>query len=125
MLQTGSCVKFRASQSRQYRHCGSCWQMNDRAKYYLELCAKAAERLGVEPTDESAEHIATLQMAREAISAKLIEGRDIDPNALLKINEALHTILPPVKPPKVEIEIIEGNFQHCPACGHTGPCGEP
>jgi len=99
--------------------------MNDRAKYYRELCTKAAERLGVEPTDERAEHIATLQMAREAISAKLIEGRDIDPNALLKINEALHTILPPVKPPRVEIEIIEGNFQHCPACGHTAPREEP
>jgi len=63
-------------------------------------------------------------LQREAISAKLIEGRDIDPNALLKINEALHTILPPVKPPRVEIEIIEGNFQHCPACGHTAPCEE-
>jgi hypothetical protein len=93
--------------------------MSDRAERYKELCAKAAERLGCEATDERAEHIAALQMAREAISAKLIEGRDIDPNSLLKIDEALRTILPPANPPKVTVEIIEGNFQCCPKCGFT------
>jgi hypothetical protein len=83
-----------------------------RAKRYKELCREAAKQLGCKASDEIAVHCATLRLCRETFAARLIAGRDVDPNALLKLDEALREFMRQFQPAKqhtVKFEYVEGN----------------
>jgi hypothetical protein len=94
---------------------------DDLKAQYLGYVAEAVKTLGVKAGDERAEHVAALRMARSAITARLIAGRERegDAMALLKLDEALKQVLPPPEPMKVAIEFVEGvrGIYKCRFCG--------
>jgi hypothetical protein len=93
--------------------------MNDRAKRYHQLLRQAAKEFGTKPTDEKAVHAATLRLARETLLTKLIAGRDIDPAALLKLDQALKEFIPKEQH-RVNIQFV-GTIDFCPKCGYERP----
>src|SRR5262249_29092988 len=70
--------------------------------------AEVAEKQGCAATDEIALHIATLRLARENLTARLIAGATINPDHLLRLDEAIKPYLPAAKPTQVKIHIVEG-----------------
>jgi hypothetical protein len=46
---------------------------------FKQLCAEVAEQQGCDPSHEVCQHIATLRLARENLTARLIEGAAINP----------------------------------------------
>ena len=53
-----------------------------RAELYQKLLKQAAKELRCKITAEKAKNYAVLKLAREVISSKLVNGKDIDPSAL-------------------------------------------
>ena len=86
-----------------------------RAVRFQQLCRAAAKRLHTKVSDDRVQHCATLQLARETFLARLIDGRDADPAVLLRLDESLRALMPPVEPLKVEIEYV-GSLDFCPSC---------
>ena len=84
---------------------------------FKRLCRAAAKELGVEPTAEIAVTLATYRLARSALQARLISGGNIDANELLKVDEAIKAIKPPVMP-RVTVEIVGPALTQCPKCDH-------
>src|SRR5262249_22082371 len=81
-----------------------------RAKRYRELCREAAKQLGCKASDELAVHVATLRLCRETFAARLIAGRDVDPAALLRLDESLREFMrqfAPAKQHTVKFEYVE------------------
>jgi len=58
-----------------------------RVAQYRQLVKEAAKQLRCKPTSELARHVATLRLARSTYAERLVAGRDIDPAALLRIDE--------------------------------------
>ena len=98
---------------------------DSRAQSFRAFVKVAAKRLSLKPTDPLVLNAATVMLAQERLQIRLIEHDDVDPAELLRLSEHLTKILPPPLPPPVKIEVVEGNFQCCPACGHQAPCSEP
>jgi hypothetical protein len=99
-----------------------------RIKRYRRLCKEAAKQLGVKPTHERALHCAVLRLARETFAARLVEGRDVSPDALIKLDLALREFMPAhsaLSVPKVTVEIVDHQIGRCPACGHTSDALQP
>jgi len=83
-----------------------------RAKRYRQLCKEAAKQLGCGPSDELAVHVATLRLCRETFAAKLISGRDVDPTALLKLDETLRQFMlqfAPTEKHTIEFRYVDGD----------------
>jgi hypothetical protein len=95
-----------------------------RTSRYQALCRQAAKRLGCKPSDDRCSHYATLMLAKEATAARLIAGQNIDPTALLRLDEALRAFMPPAEPAKVEVEFVQTIQDMCPRCGFTHDSGK-
>jgi hypothetical protein len=91
-----------------------------RAQRFEQLRREAARELGIKATDEKAAHVATLRLARETVATRLIAGQAVDPDALLKLDEALKHYLP-AEELRVEVEIVSGHVDICPRCHWTRP----
>jgi hypothetical protein len=89
-----------------------------RAAQFQKLCKQVARELNCRPTDERAQHVATLRMARQTIAARLVSGVSVDPDALLKIDTALRHYAPREEV-KVSVDFVEGvtGLFDCPHCG--------
>jgi hypothetical protein len=69
----------------------------ERVDEYQALVAKARERLGDNADEEICETYASLVMARKTLTAKMIANPERnDAETLLRLNEAIRTIFPPV-----------------------------
>jgi hypothetical protein len=94
-----------------------------RAVRYRTLVRDAAKQLGVKPSSERAKHVATLRFARETFADRLVAGRDVNPDHLLKLDEALKAYLPEATsaPPSdtlMGLRICRKLAGVCEACGH-------
>jgi hypothetical protein len=89
-----------------------------RADRFKVLCRRAAKRLGTKISDDRCQHYAVLLLAREQVAAKLIAGRDIDPSALLKLDESLRAFMP-VEVPNIQIAFVRPLHEHCRKCGKS------
>ena len=76
-----------------------------RAELYQKLLRQAAKELRCKVTDERAKNYAVLKLAREVISSKLVNGRDIDPSALRWLSEELEKYAPAAVAPNVQLTI--------------------
>jgi hypothetical protein len=72
---------------------------------YRQLVKEAARQFRCKPTSELARHVATLRLARSTFAERLVAGRDIDPAALLRIDEALRQYMPTGEPAGVRFTI--------------------
>jgi hypothetical protein len=91
------------------------------ADRFRQICREVAKRLELKPSDDRVEHIATLTLGREMLSARMIEGDNIDPDKLLRFDEALRQHLPIVGH-KIELLIYHpAETQTCPLCSHQFP----
>ena len=59
--------------------------------------------------------VATLRLARSTFAERLVAGRDIDPAALLRIDEALRQYMPTGEPAGVQFTIQVAKL--CAKCG--------
>jgi hypothetical protein len=92
---------------------------------FKQLCRETAEQLNVSPDDPRVEHVASLKLGRETLTAKLIAGQDdADPAVLLRFDEAIKAYLPQSKPPRIELMKSHGPFSVCPECGWSPPPAE-
>ena len=82
---------------------------------YRQLVKEAAKQLRCKPTSELARHVATLRLARSTFAERLVTGRDIDPGALLRIDEALRQYMPTGEPAGVQFTIQVAKL--CAKCG--------
>jgi hypothetical protein len=86
---------------------------NSRAAKYKRTIRATARQLGVPPSSELARHVSLLKMAREQMEIRLIEGRgDLDPNHLLRIDDALRQYLPAAEPAGVQLTIQTARLCH-------------
>ena len=76
-----------------------------RAELYQKLLRQAAKELRCKVTDERAKNYAVLKLAREVISSKLVNGKDIDPSALRWLSEELEKYSPAAAPASVSVSI--------------------
>jgi len=76
-----------------------------RAELYQKLLQQAAKELHCKATDERAKNYAVLKLAREVISSKLVNGKDIDPSALRWLSEELEKYAPAAAPASVSVSI--------------------
>jgi hypothetical protein len=93
---------------------------DNRAKHYRSLCRTAAKLLNCKPTDEQALHYGLLMLAREGFADRIINGSDIDPGALMRLDESLKAYMPAVKPIGVTVRIVDNIAGTCPKCGYSG-----
>jgi hypothetical protein len=56
------------------------------AKRYRALCKEAARQLGCKPTDEVALHVGVLRLARESFLGRMVDGLEIDPAVLVRLD---------------------------------------
>jgi|SRR6516165_2041170 len=94
----------------------------ERARRYRELVKLAARQFHCKPSSEKAKHVATLRLARETFADRLVAGRDVNPEHLLKLDGALKEYLPQAtsvgERHKLTLEIVNGTHTQCPKCGH-------
>jgi hypothetical protein len=76
-----------------------------RAELYQKLLRQASRELHCKITDERAKNYAALKLAREVISSKLVNGKDIDPSALRWLSEELEKYAPAAVPTSVQLMI--------------------
>jgi len=76
-----------------------------RAEVYQKLLKQAAKELRCKVTDERVKNYAVLKLAREVISSKLVNGKDIDPSALRWLSEELEKYAPAAVAPNVQLTI--------------------
>ena len=76
-----------------------------RAELYQKLLRQAAKELRCKITAEKTKNYAVLKLAREVISSKLVNGRDIDPSALRWLSEELEKYAPAAVAPNVQLTI--------------------
>ena len=74
-----------------------------RAELYQKLLKQAAKELHCKVTDERCKNYAVLKLAREVISSKLVNGKDIDPSALRWLSEELAKYAPAAAPASVSV----------------------
>jgi hypothetical protein len=91
---------------------------DNRAKHYRSLCRTAAKLLNCKPTDEQALHYGLLMLAREGFANRIIDGLDVDPGALMRLDESLKAYMPAAKPISVAIKIVGPAVTQCPKCDH-------
>jgi hypothetical protein len=84
---------------------------------YQELLKAAAAKHRTALTDSRAVHEAGVRFLHESLTARMVAGENIDPNAFMKISEALQAILPPPEPIKVQVQIMDPPKTKCPDCG--------
>jgi len=93
----------------------------ERARRYRELAKQAAKQLGCKASSERAKHVATLRLARETFADRLVAGRDVNPDHLLKLDEALKAYLPEATSaapaPMLSLKICKKLFGVCQHCG--------
>jgi hypothetical protein len=82
---------------------------------YRQFLKEAAKQLRCKPTSELARHVATLRLARSTFAERLVAGRDIDPAALLRIDEALRQYMPTREPAGAQFTIQLAKL--CAKCG--------
>ena len=88
-------------------------QTNSRAAKYKRIIRTTAKQLGVPPSSELVRHVSLLKMAREQMEIRLIDGRgDLDPNHLLRIDDALRQYLPAAEPAGVQLVINAARLCH-------------
>jgi hypothetical protein len=99
-----------------------------RAVRFKQLIREASKQLKCKPTSERAKHVATLRYAREHFAERLIAGRDVNPEHLLKLDDALKQYLPqatsapPVTKPLLTLQICSKKIHSvCERCGHIQP----
>lgn len=90
--------------------------MNSRARRYKKLLRQVARELDEKPAAEVVKHVATFRLLRENLQIRLLEGRDVDPGDLLKVDDVLKQYLPRGKPLSVEVKIVDGITGICPKC---------
>jgi hypothetical protein len=92
-----------------------------RARVFEGHAAAAAKRLGIEPSDELALHVATLKLAAELLQAKMISGQPVDPADVIRLDAALKAYLPTAELPELTVKFVEGSdgplVEHCRRCG--------
>jgi hypothetical protein len=93
-----------------------------RAERYAQLCREGAKLLGAKVSDDRCEHYATMRLARETLTAKLVGGLDIDPSVLLRIDESLRAFMPP---PAQRHRTVTIKFCSCRKCGDDFPTSLP
>jgi hypothetical protein len=76
-----------------------------RVELYQRLLRQASRELHCRITDERTKNYAVLKLAREVISSKLVNGKDIDPSALRWLSEELEKYAPAPAPPSVQFSI--------------------
>jgi hypothetical protein len=76
-----------------------------RAELYQKLLRQASKELRCKATEERAKNYAVLKLAREVISSKLVNGKDIDPSALRWLSEELEKYAPAAMAPNVQLTI--------------------
>jgi hypothetical protein len=79
--------------------------MTARAVLYKKLLKQSAKELRCRTSDERAKNYAVLKLAREVISSKLVNGKDIDPSALRWLSEELEKYAPAAVAPNVQLTI--------------------
>jgi hypothetical protein len=91
-----------------------------RAARFEALCRESAKLYGVKVSDNDVrvQRRASIALALEAETTKLIEGRDANVAAMLQLEEALKAITP-VKPIEVKVQIMNPPKTRCPDCGCT------
>ena len=77
----------------------------ERARQFRQLVTEAARQLKCKPSSELARHVGMLRLARQTLAERLIAGRDVDPNSLLRIDEALRQYMPTGEPAGVHLTI--------------------
>src|SRR6516162_3461325 len=99
-----------------------------RAARYQQLVREAAKQRKCKPTSERAKHVGTLGYAREHFAERLIAGRDVDPVALIRLDDALQQYLPqatsapPVTTPLLHLQLCSKKIHSvCQCCGHIQP----
>jgi hypothetical protein len=92
---------------------------DNRAKHYRSLCKSAAKLLNCKPTDEQALHYGLLMLAREGFANRIIDGLDVDPGALMRLDESLKAYMPAAQPMSVAIKIVGPAQTMCPQCSHV------
>jgi hypothetical protein len=102
----------------------------ERARRYRELAKQAAKQFGCKPSSERAKHVATLRLARETFADRLVAGRDVNPEHLLKLDDALKQYLPQATSaaapsataPPFHLQICSKKIHSvCERCGHVQP----
>jgi|SRR6516162_9545274 len=100
----------------------------ERARRYRELAKQAAKQLGCKASSERAKHVATLRLARETFADRLVAGRDVNPDHLLKLDEALKAYLPEATSaapaPMLSLKICKKLFGVCQHCGQLNETDE-
>jgi hypothetical protein len=79
--------------------------MTARAVLYKKLLKQSAKELRCRTSDERAKNYAVLKLTRELISARLINGKDVDPSALRWLSEELEKYAPAAVPASVQLSI--------------------
>jgi hypothetical protein len=91
------------------------------ADRFKQICAEVAEHQGIAPDSELCAHIATLRLVREQQTASAIAGRHVNPEHLLKLDEALKQYLPPPKKPTLlTVKFVAGDPPKITMCPHCG-----
>src|SRR6516165_6619074 len=100
----------------------------ERARRYRELVKLAARQFHCKPSSERAKHVATLRLARETFADRLVAGRDVNPEHLLKLDDALKQYMPEVTSappaPMVNIQFCKKLFGVCQHCGQLNETDE-
>jgi hypothetical protein len=92
------------------------------ADRFRQIARATAKRLDLRSGDPVVEHIATLMLAREHLSARLIAGDHVDPDKLLKLDAAIMSHMPAVHQEPVELVVVRSMI--CPECRDKRPMTE-
>jgi hypothetical protein len=86
---------------------------------YKAILKEVAADLEVEPDSELCTHVSTLRLMRENIQARLLRGERVDPDDVLKLDQALRQYLPERKAPSISVSFVEGvvGIYKCQHCG--------
>src|SRR6516225_2164534 len=100
----------------------------ERARRYRELVKLAARQFHCKPSSEKAKHVATLRLARETFADRLVAGRDVNPEHLLKLDDALKGYMPEATSagpaPMLHLKICQKLFGVCQYCGKLNETDE-
>jgi len=97
-------------------------QSEQRYARLSELTQSAAVRLQLPADHPKVTGLAALLLKHELLQAQLVNGgKDVDPNVLVNLSEAIERACPTLPPPlKVELKIAPKAAITCPCgCGHT------
>jgi hypothetical protein len=79
------------------------------ADRFKQICAEVAEHQGIDSDSELCQHIATLRLVREQQTMAAIAGRHVNPEHLLRLDEAMRQYLPPPKKPMaITVKFVGG-----------------